>query len=198
MSQIKVNDLTFSYEGSFDPIFEHVSFSIDTSWKLGFIGRNGKGKTTFLNLLLGKYEYSGTIAMDVPCDYFPYDVSPEDSDRTAEDLIDMWKPGVESWRVMRELSDLAVGADLLYRPLSTLSFGEKTKVMLAVLFAGENDFLLIDEPTNHLDRDAREIVKNYLSVPRSRCRWATSAPGGPTRKDPTLSPKQRTRSMPRR
>ena len=163
MAQIKVNDLTFSYEGSFDPIFEHVSFSIDTSWKLGFIGRNGKGKTTFLNLLLGKYEYSGTIAMDVPCDYFPYDVSPEDSDRTAEDLMDMWKPGVESWRVMRELSDLSIGADLLYRPLSTLSFGEKTKVMLAVLFAGENDFLLIDEPTNHLDRDAREIVKNYLS-----------------------------------
>ena len=163
MSQIKVNDLTFSYEGSFDPIFEHVSFSIDTSWKLGFIGRNGKGKTTFLNLLLGKYEYSGTIAMDVPCDYFPYDVSPEDSDRTAEDLMDMWKPGVESWRVMRELSDLSIGADLLYRPLNTLSFGEKTKVMLAVLFAGENDFLLIDEPTNHLDRDAREIVKYYLS-----------------------------------
>ena len=163
MAQIKVNDLTFSYEGSFDPIFEHVSFSIDTSWKLGFIGRNGKGKTTFLNLLLGKYEYSGTIVTDVPCDYFPYDVSPEDSDRTAEDLMDMWKPGVESWRVMRELSDLSVGADLLYRPLSTLSFGEKTKVMLAVLFAGENDFLLIDEPTNHLDRDAREIVKRYLS-----------------------------------
>ena len=100
----KVNDLTFSYEGSFDPIFEHVSFSIDTSWRLGFIGRNGKGKTTFLNLLLGKYEYSGTIAMDVPCDYFPYDVSPEDSDRTAEDLMDMWKPGVESWRSSRHSS----------------------------------------------------------------------------------------------
>lgn len=163
MAQIKVSDLSFSYEGSFDPIFEHVSFSIDTSWKLGFIGRNGKGKTTFLNLLLGRYDYSGTISMDVPCDYFPYEVPPGDGGMTADELMDSWKPGVESWRVMRELSELYVDAELLYRPLSTLSFGEKTKVMLAVLFAGENDFLLIDEPTNHLDREARETVKEYLS-----------------------------------
>lgn len=55
MAQISVNNLTFYYDGSFDNIFENVSFFIDTNWKLGFIGRNGKGKTTFLNLLLGKY-----------------------------------------------------------------------------------------------------------------------------------------------
>lgn len=61
MSRIMVNNLTFYYEGSPDYIFDHVSFSIDTNWKLGFIGRNGKGKTTFLNLLLGAYEYQGTI-----------------------------------------------------------------------------------------------------------------------------------------
>ena len=64
MSQISVNNLTFYYEGSFDNIFENVSFSIDTDWKLGFVGRNGKGKTTFLNLLLGKHEYSGSISTD--------------------------------------------------------------------------------------------------------------------------------------
>ena len=44
-----------------------------------------------------------------------------------------------------------------------VSFGERTRVMLAVLFSGENDFLLIDEPTNHLDQDAREIIKKYLA-----------------------------------
>lgn len=163
MAQIKVNDLSFSYANSFDPIFEHVSFTIDTSWKLGFIGRNGKGKTTFLNLLLGKYEYSGSISLDWPCDYFPYKIHPEDLSKTADELMEQWKPGVESWRVMCELSELCVDAELLYRPIRTLSFGERTKVMLAVLFAGENDFLLIDEPTNHLDQDAREIVKKYLA-----------------------------------
>ena len=60
MAQINVSNLTYCYEGSFDNIFEEVSFSIDTNWKLGFIGRNGKGKTTFLNLLLGKYEFDGS------------------------------------------------------------------------------------------------------------------------------------------
>ena len=59
MSMIKVEDLTFSYPSSYDLIFDRVSFQIDTDWKLGFVGRNGRGKTTFLNLLLGKYEYRG-------------------------------------------------------------------------------------------------------------------------------------------
>ena len=67
MSQISVNNLTFGYEGSYDNVFEKVSFSIDTNWKLGFIGRNGKGKTTFLRLLLGKYEFSGSIHRVIKC-----------------------------------------------------------------------------------------------------------------------------------
>ena len=100
MAQIRVNDLSFSYESSYDAIFEHVSFTLDTSWKLGFIGRNGKGKTTFLNLLLGKYDYSGSISMDVPCDYIPYKILPSDEGKTADELMEEWKPGVESWRVM--------------------------------------------------------------------------------------------------
>lgn len=163
MAQIKVNHLTFAYASSFDNIFEDVSFTIDTAWKLGFIGRNGKGKTTFLNLLLGKYEYSGSISCDWPCDYFPYHTAEDKMELTADELMEEWKPGVESWRVMCELPNLDVDAELLYRPFCTLSFGERTKVMLAVLFSGENDFLLIDEPTNHLDREAREIVKQYLA-----------------------------------
>ncbi len=51
MSLINVSNLTFSYPGSFDNVFENVSFQIDTDWKLGFTGRNGRGKTTFLKLL---------------------------------------------------------------------------------------------------------------------------------------------------
>ena len=162
MAQINVNNLTFAYEGSFDNVFEDTSFSIDTDWKLGFVGRNGKGKTTFLNLLLGKYEYEGNISTNTVFDYFPYAVEHADMVKTADELMGKWKPGVEGWRVMCELSELSVDAALLYRPFNTLSYGERTKIMLAVLFSGENDFLLIDEPTNHLDKEAREIVKNYL------------------------------------
>ena len=162
MAQINVNNLTFAYEGSFDNVFDNTSFSIDTNWKLGFVGRNGKGKTTFLNLLLGKYEYKGNISTNTVFDYFPYVVNSNDMTKTADELVEIWKPSAEKWRVMCELPELSIDAELLYRPFNTLSFGERTKIMLAVLFSGDNDFLLIDEPTNHLDRDAREIVKNYL------------------------------------
>ena len=162
MAQINVNNLTFAYEGSFDNVFENTSFSIDTNWRLGFVGRNGKGKTTFLNLLLGKYEYEGNISTNTIFDYFPYIVNSEELTKTAGELIESWKPGVEIWRVMCELPELSIDAELLYRPFGTLSFGERTKIMLAILFSGGNDFLLIDEPTNHLDKEAREIVKSYL------------------------------------
>ena len=63
MSLISVNNLTFGYDGSLKNIFENVSFNIDTDWKLGLIGRNGKGKTTFLKLLLGKYEYQKMLSL---------------------------------------------------------------------------------------------------------------------------------------
>ena len=163
MAQIKVSNLTFAYEGSFDNIFEDVSFSVDTNWKLGFIGRNGKGKTTFLNLLLGKYEYSGSISNNVKFDYFPYKVDEKDFDKNAEELIEIWKPEIEMWQVFIELAEIKMDAECLYRPFKTLSQGERTRVMLAVLFAGENEFLLVDEPTNHLDVNAREVVKEYLA-----------------------------------
>ncbi|MCR5800317.1 MAG: ABC-F type ribosomal protection protein [Lachnospiraceae bacterium] len=167
MAQINISDLTFAYEGSFDNIFENVSFSIDTDWKLGFIGRNGKGKTTFLNLLQGKYDYEGSISANTYFDYFPYRVSAAEAKKTAAELMDGWKNDVEDWRVLRELPALSVEAELLYRPFETLSFGERTKIMLAVLFSGGNDFLLIDEPTNHLDADSRELIKKYLASKKS-------------------------------
>jgi len=164
MSLLQVSELTFCYEGSFDNIFEDMSFSVDTDWKLGFIGRNGKGKTTLLNLLLGKYNYEGSIIADKVFDYFPYQVSESELDMTVDDLSESWKPGVENWRIICEINSLGVDPEILYRPIRTLSHGERTKAMLAVLFSGENEFLLVDEPTNHLDKDGREIVKKYLNT----------------------------------
>ena len=162
MARINVSNLTFCYEGSFDNIFENVSFYIDTDWKLGFIGRNGKGKTTFLNLLLGKYEYRGNISTSAVFEYFPYKVSNHMLELNASDFLPELKADCEEWRVICELNKLDASAELLYKPFKSLSHGERTKVFLAVLFSGENDFLLIDEPTNHLDKEAREVVKNYL------------------------------------
>lgn len=160
MSQISVNNLTFYYDGSYDHIFENVSFQIDTDWKLGLIGRNGRGKTTFLNLLLGKYEYKGSISSSVPFDYFPFPV--EDVGKMTIDIVDDVDKNYELWKVCRELNLLQADCEVLYRPFETLSNGERTKVMLAVLFSKESSFLLIDEPTNHLDMEAREVLATYL------------------------------------
>ncbi|KFM98539.1 Lsa family ABC-F type ribosomal protection protein [Bacillus clarus] len=160
MSMIKVQDLTFSYPGSFDNIFEGVNFQIDTDWKLGFIGRNGRGKTTFFNLLLGNYEYSGKITSSVEFNYFPYPVS--DKNKFTHEILEEICPQAEDWEFLREISYLNVDAEVMYRPFKTLSNGEQTKVLLAALFLNEGQFLLIDEPTNHLDTDARKMVSDYL------------------------------------
>lgn len=160
MSMIRVENLTFSYPAGYENVFENVSFQIDTDWKLGLIGRNGRGKTTLLNLLLGKYEYRGKILSSVEFDYFPYPV--EDQGRTTEEVLLQVCPRAEEWELLRELSGLEVGEDVLSRPFSTLSNGEQTKVLLAGLFLNDWRFLLIDEPTNHLDGKARETVSTYL------------------------------------
>ena len=81
MSMIQISNLTFGYDTDTQNIFENVSFNIDTSWKIGLIGRNGKGKTTFLKLLLGEYKYSGTINKNLEVYYFPFEVKNE------EDLV---------------------------------------------------------------------------------------------------------------
>ena len=163
MAQIQVTDLTFSYDGSADDVLKNVTFNIDTDWKLGLIGRNGKGKTTLLNLFMGRYEYRGSIKTGICFDYFPYRVSDQDLYKNATDLIENWKPRIEIWQVLIQMNELKMDPECLYRPFGTLSFGERTRVMLAVLFAAENEFLLIDEPTNHLDTEARDIVKEYLT-----------------------------------
>ena len=160
MSQINVNKLTFCYEGSYDTIFEDVSFRIDTDWKLGFVAGNGRGKTTFLNLLRGKYEYKGTIGASVKFDYFPFEIT--DGSKDVLSVIEEIYSDCELWKICRELTLLSVDSGVLYRPYETLSNGEQTKVMLAVLFSRDNNFLLIDEPTNHLDAEARKTVSAYL------------------------------------
>ncbi len=160
MSLINVSNLTFSYDGGFDNIFENVSFQIDSDWKLGFTGRNGRGKTTFLNLLMGRFEYSGSISASVSFEYFPYQVN--DELMNTVEIVNKIIGSYEDWQLMKELNLLEVSDDVLYRPFSTLSNGEQTKVLLAALFLKENRFLLIDEPTNHLDMNGRRIVSDYL------------------------------------
>ncbi len=161
MAQVKIQNLTFSYDGYYENIFENVNFSFDTDWKIGLIGRNGRGKTTFLNLLLGKFKYNGKIVASTHFDYFPYEV--KNKERMSIDLVEEISPETELWKVMKNFKDLDLNESCLYQYFNTLSNGEQTKLLLAILFAKENNFLLIDEPTNHLDYKSQESVKNFLS-----------------------------------
>lgn len=165
MSTISVNNLTFAYDYSSDIIFNDLSLNIDTNWKLGFVGRNGKGKTTFLNLLVGKYEYKGKITADVHFEYFPYEIeNPElNSYEISKKFIDEY----EEWKLEREVSLLDMDSKVLNQKFCTLSKGEQTKVLLAMMFLKENNYLLIDEPTNHLDTFARKSLANYLKRKKS-------------------------------
>ena len=160
MSLISVNNLTFGYDGSFNNIFENVSFNIDTDWKLGLIGRNGKGKTTFLKLLQGKYEYRGTISKSVDVDYFPFEVT--NKNRMSIEIVNEIAPNVEDWEIIKELNLLNSDIEILYRNFNLLSGGEQIKILLISLFLKGNNFLLIDEPTNHLDIETRNNLVDYL------------------------------------
>ena len=136
MSLISVNNLTFGYDGSFNNIFENVSFNIDTDWKLGLIGRNGKGKTTFLKLLQGEYEYKGTITKNVDVDYFPFDV--DNKDRMSIEIVN--EISIVQERILLEQS-------------------RNIKDILTLNWLKENVQILIEEINDYLSK--HETWKGY-------------------------------------
>ncbi|BCK01296.1 ribosomal protection-like ABC-F family protein [Anaerocolumna chitinilytica] len=184
MSQIMITEMSFSYKTFYEPIFEKVTLNLDTDWRLGLIGRNGRGKTTFLKLLHKEFlPDKGTIKMEVNTELFPYenkvrysltmDVIKENIGglRTLEDnLEDMEALGryleldgfsMESL-IKKEMYRMKLAEELLYRDFSLLSEGEKTKVLLIALFLRKDTYLLLDEPTNHLDIRGKKDVAEYL------------------------------------
>jgi len=160
MSLIQIQHLSFGYDNSYDMIFNDVTFTFDTNFKTALIGRNARGKTTLLKLMMNEYEYQGQILMNEQCVYFPYEV--KDKSLWTLDVCENIDASLEQWQLEKELHSLDVSIDVLYRSFETLSQGEQTKVLLAVLFLKKHTFLLIDEPTNHLDQQSRKIVASYL------------------------------------
>ncbi|MCH4010124.1 ribosomal protection-like ABC-F family protein [Companilactobacillus sp.] len=162
MGTIQIEKLSFKYDQMTENLFDSVNLSIDGSWKLGLIGRNGRGKTTLLNLLMNKFQYQGNIVTDLNFYYYPQPVS--DPTQTARNIA-IELSGIEEydiWKVEQELEKLKIDLDVLDRQFNTLSPGERTKLLLAVMFIDDEGFQLIDEPTNHLDIEGRQVVANYL------------------------------------
>lgn len=158
MSKIQLQNLTFAYPGSYDNVFENVSLQWDSRWKLGLTGRNGRGKTTLLRLLQGELPHQGRLECTAPCLYFPS--SPDPAAAVAA-----LSPAVPVWRLEQELALLGLPPTLPARRFGTLSQGEQTKVLLALLFLeseASGCYPLIDEPTNHLDAAGRALLGRYL------------------------------------
>lgn len=74
MAMIDIQNLSFSYPGASCPIFNDITLNLDTNWRLGLVGRNGRGKTTLLNLLQGKLHGTGTILSPEKYEYCPMDI----------------------------------------------------------------------------------------------------------------------------
>lgn len=90
--QLSIRDLTFAYPGG-EPVFEHLNLNLDTGWRLGVIGRNGRGKTTLLRLMMGRMPFEGAIDLPLEAVYFPYEVS--DASLPALEVLRRAAPGAE-------------------------------------------------------------------------------------------------------
>ena len=144
MSNIYIKNLTFGFDLQGVLLFDQTNLRIQTSWKLGLVGRNGRGKTTLLRLLQGKYPYTGSIEHQVKFWYFPQTIT--DNAQPTYQVIEGFTE-TEYWKIERELNLLKLDTELLWQPFNQLSGGEQTKVLLAILFAQENGFALIAKLT---------------------------------------------------
>lgn len=103
MSIIQVQNLSFTYPGDYVPVFENLNFSMSTDWRLGLVGRNGRGKTTLMRLLAGQLAGSGQIISSVGFDLFPADA---DENQSALDCMRSVIAPFDRWkRQMEELLD---------------------------------------------------------------------------------------------
>ena len=186
MSKISIHQLNFYYSDYYNPVFNNINLVLDTDWRLGLIGRNGRGKSTFLNLLTGKLKpVKGNISMSVNMEYFPYEINDKyhitmdiikesiGGLKTMEDTMEQIISNMEEnrydeysevqfkyselkgyemeGRIFKEMADMGLEKELVYRDFSTLSGGERTRMMIIVLFLRKFSFVLLDEPSNHLD-----------------------------------------------
>jgi ABC transport system ATP-binding/permease protein len=181
MGQIKLSVASGNRSGKIVADLENVSKSYDRPIvkdftatilrgdKVGLLGPNGAGKTTLLKLILGTIQPdSGTATMGSQIDVAYFDQMREglDLNATLEDYI---SPGSE-WieingarkHVKSYLNDFLFSPERANSPVSTLSGGERNRLLLARLFARPANVLVLDEPTNDLDIDTLELLEQLL------------------------------------
>lgn len=162
---LTVEDLSIGYDDNI--LARNINFTLQRGERLGVIGGNGAGKTTFLKTILGKIrEISGKIRWGTKTDIGYYSQQLEDLEQRNEIIGELRRvaPLAENGELRSFLARfLFVGEDV-FKQVKDLSGGEKGRLALAkLIFSGKN-VLLLDEPTNHLDIPSREALESALDA----------------------------------
>ncbi len=162
---IKVERLSCGYEED-KPILKNMNFRIDMDSKIGLLGSNGNGKTTFMRLLNEQISWlNGTLQKDnkLTIGYFSQDqadILPKDV--SALDYIAAIKTSWTQQEVQDYLGRFGFGIEHVFRNIDSFSGGEKARLVLAKVVLDKPNLLLLDEPTNHLDIASRENLLKAL------------------------------------
>ena len=164
---VELNNVSYGYPGK--PIIKNLDLLINRGDKIAFIGSNGCGKTTLIKLLLGQLEaQSGEVIQGTNLEiaYFDQHRNQLDLDKPLIDVIADGKREVEvnggSRHVISYLQDYLFSPERVNAPVSTLSGGEKNRLMLAKLMLKPSNLLILDEPTNDLDVETLELLESLL------------------------------------
>ena len=165
---LDVKNISFSYGGT--PIVKNFSTTILRGDKIGIIGRNGIGKTTLLNLLLGSLKPdSGEVVRGTSLQIGYFDQLRKDLDDNMR-LCDFVGGGSDfvtvngaKQNVMGYLQNFLFEPSKILSEIGTLSGGEKNRLMLAKMFATPANVLVLDEPTNDLDMPTIDILESALA-----------------------------------
>lgn len=146
-------------------VFEDMELEIDTGDKLGIFGPNGSGKTTLVKALLGEIPSRGElwVAPGASIGYFAQGHDDLEPHLTAFEQIDKKLVGDARARARSYLYRFYLNRKDAERPISTLSGGERARVMLSILLSSDLNFLVLDEPTNYLDIMAKHAVEVALA-----------------------------------
>ena len=152
-------------------IVKDLDFTLMRGDRLGLIGRNGAGKSTLIKLLLGKIQPdAGTVKLGTNINLAYFDQLREQLDLTktvAETISpgsDWVEIGGERKHIIAYLGDFLFPPRRANVPVSSLSGGERNRLLLARLFALPANLLVLDEPTNDLDIDSLELLEQTLAV----------------------------------
>ena len=143
-----------------------ISFLLRRGERLGIIGPNGSGKTTFLKTLLGEIKPMGggfTWGANINLEYYDQELSSLDFQSTVIDEITSVAPRVPPGELRTYLAKFLFTGDDIFKPVAALSGGEQSRLALAKLIYSRANVLVMDEPTNHLDIPSREALEQALS-----------------------------------